>query len=119
MKKYKLTSSGVYDNENNKCIPNAIGNIDWGEYLEWVANGNTPDPEYSSQELEDKLFEQMRQERNFKLSTTDYMMTVDYYNSVLTEEQRSQVTEYRSALRDLPENIIDINDINWPQEPIF
>ena len=42
--KYKLREGGVLDTETNAHIPDAGGNRDWQEYLEWLAEGNTPDP---------------------------------------------------------------------------
>lgn len=44
MSKYELREGGVFDNDNSIFIPEAPGNLDWEEYLEWVAIGNTPDP---------------------------------------------------------------------------
>jgi len=45
MAKYKLTTSGCLDTERGHHIPNDPGNRHWAEYLQWVAEGNTPDPE--------------------------------------------------------------------------
>ena len=57
MKRYRLTPNGVYEPATNKDIPNAIGNSDWREYLDWVAEGNTPDPipDLTKDELLNKL----------------------------------------------------------------
>jgi hypothetical protein len=42
MAKYKLTATGV--RWGNRHIPNDEDNLDWQEYQEWLAEGNTPDP---------------------------------------------------------------------------
>ena len=51
--KYKLQENGVYDTETGQSIPNSIGNRHWRQYLEWVAAGNTADPEFTAQEIAD------------------------------------------------------------------
>ena len=45
MEKYKINPyGGVILVEENACIPETVGNVDWLEYLAWVAEDNTPDP---------------------------------------------------------------------------
>lgn len=41
---YKLISDGVKNTETKESVPNASGNRAWGEYQEWLTEGNTPDP---------------------------------------------------------------------------
>ena len=50
---YKLSSTGIIRSDG-ACIPNSEGNRDWREYQEWLADGNTPEPEFTEQELIDK-----------------------------------------------------------------
>lgn len=45
MAKYKLNGNGVNDTETGACIPPDEGNRHWREYQEWLAEGNSPDPE--------------------------------------------------------------------------
>lgn len=52
MAKYKLSGDGVQDIETGAIIPNDLGNRDWQEYLEWFAEGNTPDPQFTQEELD-------------------------------------------------------------------
>ena len=52
--KYKLQEYGVYDTETGQAIPDSIGNRHWRMYLEWVAEGNTADPEFTAQEIADQ-----------------------------------------------------------------
>ena len=51
MAKYKLTKDAVTGEElpfillgEGVLIPKNTGNADYLEYLDWVADGNTPDP---------------------------------------------------------------------------
>ena len=39
-----VESTCILRKEDNAYIPKVIGNKDYDEYLEWVAEGNTPDP---------------------------------------------------------------------------
>lgn len=55
MAKYKTINDGVKDTETGACIPCASGNRHWREYLAWVAEGNTPDPEFTAEELAAKI----------------------------------------------------------------
>lgn len=54
MADYKLNgvddSSGVIRNSDGASIPNAPGNRDWREYIEWIENGGIPDPQYTTEE---------------------------------------------------------------------
>jgi hypothetical protein len=39
-----LEDGGVLETLTHKSIPEADENLDWQEYQEWLAQGNTPDP---------------------------------------------------------------------------
>jgi hypothetical protein len=45
MADYRLSKNGVIRNADSANIPNSPGNADWEKYQDWVALGNTPDPE--------------------------------------------------------------------------
>jgi len=44
MTDYILSEYGVIRTSDGASIPNDDRNRDWRKYLEWVADGNTPDP---------------------------------------------------------------------------
>lgn len=48
---YKLQSYGVLRVEDNSAIPSDPENYDWKAYLLWLADGNTPTPEFTEDEL--------------------------------------------------------------------
>jgi hypothetical protein len=50
---YKLMEHGVLRSDG-ACIPECADNRDYQEYERWLAEGNTPDPEFTEQELIDK-----------------------------------------------------------------
>lgn len=59
----------------------------------------------------------MRKTRNILLSESDIRVLPDIWESY-TAQQKLDWKTYRQALRDLPENITDINNINWPSKPV-
>ena len=57
-----------------------------------------------------RAFAKLRRERDTLLHDTDWWASTDLS---ITEEQ----TSYRQALRDLPANTADPNNVTWPEEP--
>ena len=89
--------------------------------IEWLTDGNRP----SNEDIENKRLELrnaepmrlLRQQRNQKLSETDWMANSDV---TMTDEWRT----YRQALRDLPsvaEPQLDeegnLTNVTWPTKP--
>jgi len=56
----------------------------------------------------------LRAERNAKLAESDW---TQYNDSPLDADTKTAWTNYRQALRDLPENTADPTNITWPEEP--
>jgi len=50
MSNYKLSGDGVKLNGGH--IPANEDNADWQKYLKWLDEGNTPDPEFTPEELD-------------------------------------------------------------------
>lgn len=55
MAKYKLLDDGVLNTLTNESIPNSPGNRHWIEYQEWLDEGNTPDPQFSQEDIDSKV----------------------------------------------------------------
>lgn len=53
-KKYKLLENGVLDTETGAIIPPVEANRHWQKYQRWLAEGNEPEPQYTTEELEEK-----------------------------------------------------------------
>jgi len=117
MAKYKIQGDGVRDTELGWNIPNDIGNRHWVAYLAWVDAGNTADPEYTSEEITNNAWSDLRYERDKLLSATDFFMTYDYYNNEMTIQEQKDVTTYRASLRTLPTDTSDPTDVTWPEKP--
>jgi hypothetical protein len=58
--------------------------------------------------------EQLRAERNNKLSLCDWTQVAD---APLSVEQKAAWAAYRQELRDLPENTEDAANPEWPSQP--
>ena len=51
MAKYKLSGDGVQDTETGAFIPVDADNRHWRMYQDWLAAGNSPDPEFTPEEI--------------------------------------------------------------------
>lgn len=65
--------------------------------------------------LEQNIINAKKATRNTLLKNSDWTMVTD---NQLTDEQRSEATTYRQALRDLPDQE-DFPDVNFPTKPDF
>lgn len=65
---YKLTESGVIRLADNAHIPAAPGNRDWMEYQEWLNEGNTPERQFTVEEIRGQKKAQIDQLRNQKIA---------------------------------------------------
>ena len=56
----------------------------------------------------------LRRARDGKITETDWTQILDV---PLSSEKKIEFAEYRQALRDLPQNFPDPNDVIWPGKP--
>jgi ABC-type glycerol-3-phosphate transport system substrate-binding protein len=106
---YQLTSSETVKRlADNAFIPFDPANRDYQEYLAWLAEGNTPNP-YTPPT---PTWEQIRSQRDQLLKETDWVGLKDV---VITNEQAW--LDYRQALRDIPQNFTNPEDVVWPTKP--
>ena len=52
---YKLQENSVLRLSDNASVPMVDGNTEYEEYKQWLAEGNTPEPQYTAEELLAKL----------------------------------------------------------------
>lgn len=64
----------------------------------------------------EELAAQARSQRDALIAATDYLMATDY---PLTDEKRQELTVYRQALRDVPEQSGFPTEIAWPTKPAW
>ena len=88
--------------------------------IEW--NDERPQPtwkqveeSWNSIKLEIGLIE-VRKQRDMLLSKCDWTIMPD---SPLSEKDKEAYIKYRQELRDLPDNIKNIDKVKWPVEPIL
>ena len=96
---------GVVNTNTLLSIPVDPDNKDYQEYLEWVAEGNTPQsPDQSNN------WEAIRQKRDQLIRDSDWTMTPG-----ATVDQ--VVDCVPSSLRDLPQTYENAEDVVWPTVP--
>lgn len=74
MAKYRLQENGVYDTETKEGIPDNPSNYQWVEYQKWLNEGNTPDPEFTQAELDQKAIDNEIGKLKFDLRNTDHWL---------------------------------------------
>ena len=96
---YKLIGTkSVKRLADGACIPFANGNIDYEGYKLWLAEGNTPEPEFTEAELVQQAVGKKIAEAKAYLASTDFKMTVDYY-ATMTAEQQEELSTKRAEAR--------------------
>ena len=96
------------DSGNDCWIPIDPGNADYQEYLEWIAEGNTPEPAQGPVTWQD-----IRTKRDNLIRESDWTMipgcTVD----------QAQWAAYRQTLRDIPTTYAETGpeSVVWPRKP--
>ena len=93
--------------EDNAFIPKDEANMDYQEYLAWVAQGNT------AEDLDALTWNDIRSTRDQILRSTDWTMTTG-----ATVDQ-AQWAAYRQVIRDIPQTYKDKtpDDVVWPTQP--
>jgi hypothetical protein len=70
----------------------------------------------TQEELNEEQMIIVRAKRNRLLSQSDILVFPDRWISY-TPEKQAAISQYRQALRDLPENITDPFNVTWPTKP--
>ena len=112
---YRRIKDSDYIQLGNTTIPNAPDNPSYQKYLEWVAQGNTPDPPDHVNAQEEMLTQRMR-----LLRETDAPWGLADYQ----HPDKQAWLDYRQALRDLPataepqlDEFGNLTNVDWPVKP--
>jgi hypothetical protein len=62
----------------------------------------------------DAAWTQLRAERNRRLAATDWTQLLDTH---LSQANRTAWSSYRQELRDLPDEVTDPTQVEWPMDP--
>jgi hypothetical protein len=68
---YKLQQNGIKRLSDNAFIPQDNANRDYQEYLQWLAEGNTPEPEFTTDELKTITLNLLKNTYISMIKTTD------------------------------------------------
>jgi len=68
---YKLQQNGIKRLSDNAFIPQDNANRDYQEYLQWLAKGNTPEPEFTTDELKTITLNLLKNTYISMIKTTD------------------------------------------------
>lgn len=112
MKLYRLTRfpETILRTSDNAFIPNDVNNSDYQSYLEWLSEGNTPDPALPVE----KTWPDIIGQRNQLLQESDWTQLPDV---PLTTEQKAEWVTYRSEVRTVTERFSNPNDVVFPTPP--
>jgi hypothetical protein len=72
----------------------------------------------TQEELRALQMELIREKRDSLLKTSDILVLPDRWIKY-TPEQQNAISEYRQALRDFPDNVVDPFNPVWPEAPII
>lgn len=64
--------------------------------------------------LSGALLEDLRRERNYRMSLCDWTQGAD---SPLSESKKQEWAEYRQLLRDFPDSVLNLENPEWPVPP--
>lgn len=95
---YKLQQNSILRLSDNASGILAVGNRDYDEYLVWVSEGNTPEPEFTDEELAEQLLATKIAEAKLYLNDTDHKELQRYKAKV--GEDLDAIFAKRDEIRD-------------------
>ena len=100
IKTVKIQGLGYLLNGIMSVPGNADGNREYELIKQWLSEGNTPEPEFTEEELQITSINKQIQEAKTYLASTDFYMTVDKYVE-LDEARKVELTTKRAEAREL------------------
>ena len=96
----KTQGQGYLLNGTMSVPGNADGNKEYELIKQWLQEGNTPEPEFTEEELQITSINKQIQEAKTYLADTDFYMTVDKY-AELDEVRKVELTTKRAEAREV------------------
>ena len=100
IKTVKIQGQGYLLNGTMSVPGNADGNKEYELIKQWLQEGNTPEPEFTEEELQITSINKQIQEAKVYLASTDFYMTVDKY-AELDEARKVELITKRAEAREL------------------
>ncbi len=94
----KISGQGYFLN-GTMSVPKADGNREYELIKQWLSEGNTPEPEFTEEELATIELNKKISEAKQYLANTDFKMTVDYFGA-MTEQEQEEVIDKRAEVRE-------------------
>lgn len=99
IKTVKIQGNGYLLN-GTMSVPKSDGNLEYELIKEWLSEGNTPEPEFTEEELAKQESDRQIAESKTYLASTDFYMTVDKY-AELDEARKVELTTKRAEAREV------------------
>jgi hypothetical protein len=90
-------------------IPFHGSNSDYQEYLQWLEAENLPE---DADPTPTPTWDEIRSQRDLLLKETDWVGLTD-----INLQNKQAWLDYRQALRDIPQNFTNPEDVVWPVKP--
>lgn len=94
----KIQGNGYLLN-GTMSVPKADGNIEYELVKQWLAEGNTPEPEFTEEELAQQVINAKVQEAKVYLANTDYIVTKIAEAQALVEDTIPLLSKYQVELQ--------------------
>ena len=99
---YKLKQDGVILIENEMLIPSDEKNRDWRKYQEWLAQGNTPEPEFSPEEIQQQEQSNMMKQRTQAFGSIGDQLDMLYHDLKAIHPTASWIKHIKKVKTDNP-----------------
>lgn len=109
--RYKLTHNTTIIRDDGANIPVDERNRDYRLYVSWLGEGNIPDP---ADPIPGPSWSDIRAQRNTLMASCDWTQLPD---AVLSFNERQAWSDYRQALRDIPQSFASPDLVVWPVSP--
>lgn len=112
---YYYTSGGIPNDVNDHCVRVPVPDgVDYTCAKAARADDGTISIIVDSERLLERQWAELREERNRRLAACDWTQLADSHLSV---EKQMAWADYRQALRDVPDEVTDPTQVQWPAIP--
>ena len=114
---YKLIGTmSVKRLADGACIPFADGNNDYEEYKQWLLKGNTPEPEFTDEEIDAQRIQAIKQKASelINLKYPDYkQLNIIRVGGAELEAMSAYIDSIRKISNKAEQDGIKVEDVQW------